>query len=296
MQLDRTRIVVRERTQIELMDLSLHVLRAYGARLLPAAIVGIVPLMVLNELLLGWMLGPSLYDFGIDFLPFRYLWNMSLLVFLEAPLGTIAATVMLANLTFEERPSMREAWRSVWQAADKLFLCQVVFRGPLAAWLLLFAARDEFSFSLAEFWLIMLVGVVGLVRANRTFLPEVAVLERLPWRSPNPMVMTLSKRLSMLHATVSLFPRWLTMAVVSVVLGVAIAHGFLFISGMVLYDWRWGPWLVRFGCPAAMWLVAIYAAVVRFLSYLDTRIRNEGWEVELLLRAEASRFQPKVTA
>jgi hypothetical protein len=36
--------------------------------------------------------------------------------------------------------------------------------------------------------------------------------------------------------------------------------------------------------------------VVRFLSYLDTRIRNEGWEVELLLRAEASRFQPKVIA
>jgi len=102
--------------------------------------------------------------------------------------------------------------------------------------------------------------------------------------------------MTMLHAVVSLFPRWLTMAVICVILGIAIAHGFLFVSGIVLYDWRWGPWLIRIGCPASMWLVAIYVAVVRFLSYLDTRIRNEGWEVELLLRAEASRFQPKVIA
>jgi hypothetical protein len=296
MQLDKTRIAVRERTQIELMDLSLHVLRAYGSRLLPAAVIGIVPLMLLNEFLLGWLVDPSRYDFGIDYLPFRYLWNMALLVFLEAPLGTIAATVLLAKLTFEERPSMREVLKSVWNAMGQLFICQVVFRGPLAGWLLIYAARDESEFTLPEFWLIVLTGIVGLVRANRTFLPEVAVLERLPWRSPNPLVMTLANRMSMLHTAVALFPRWLTMAVVCVVLGIAVAHGLLFISGIVLYDWRWGPWLVRLGCPAAMWLVAIYAAVVRFLSYLDTRIRNEGWEVELLLRAEASRFQPKVTA
>lgn len=296
MQLDRTRIAVRERTQIELMDLGLHVLRVYGARLLPTALLGILPLMAINEYLLGWLLDPTRYDFGIDFLPYRYLWNMALLVFLEAPLGTIAATVWLARATFEERPTLRQVLLGVWNASGQLLICQVVFRGPLIGWLLLYSARLEPDFSLAEFWLIMLVGVVGLVRANRTFLPEVAVLERLPWRSANPLVMTLSKRMTMLHAVVTLFGRWLTMAVVCVVLGVAIAHGFLFISGVVLYDWRWGPWLIRFGCPAAMWLVAIYVAVVRFLSYLDTRIRNEGWEVELLLRAEASRFQPKVTA
>ncbi|MEY4181026.1 MAG: hypothetical protein RLY70_4601 [Planctomycetota bacterium] len=296
MQLDRTRIAVRERTQIELMDLGLHVLRAYGARLLPAALFGIVPLMLLNEYLLGWLLDPSRYDFGIDFLPYRYLWNMSLLVFLEAPLGTIAATVLLASSTFEERPTMREVLLGVWNGLSQLMICQVVFRGPLIGWLLIYSARFESEFSLAEFWLMMLVGVVGLVRANRTFLPEVAVLERLPWRSSNPLVMTLSKRMTMLHAVVSLFPRWLTMAVICVILGIAIAHGFLFVSGIVLYDWRWGPWLIRIGCPASMWLVAIYVAVVRFLSYLDTRIRNEGWEVELLLRAEASRFQPKVIA
>ena len=41
----------------------------------------------------------------------------------------------------------------------------------------------------------------------------------------------------------------------------------------------------------AGWLVAGFFAVVRFLSYLDLRIRREGWEVELLMRAEEARLQ-----
>ncbi len=36
--------------------------------------------------------------------------------------------------------------------------------------------------------------------------------------------------------------------------------------------------MLHFGIPAAMWIVAGYYAVVRFLSYLDLRIRREGWE------------------
>jgi len=39
--------------------------------------------------------------------------------------------------------------------------------------------------------------------------------------------------------------------------------------------------------PIAIWLTVGYMAVVRFLGYLDLRIRREGWEVELRLRAEA---------
>ena len=40
----------------------------------------------------------------------------------------------------------------------------------------------------------------------------------------------------------------------------------------------------------ATWIVIGYFAVVRFLSYLDLRIRSEGWEVELAMRAEGSRI------
>ena len=42
--------------------------------------------------------------------------------------------------------------------------------------------------------------------------------------------------------------------------------------------------------PLSMWATATFLAVVRFLSYLDVRIRQEGWEVELRLRAEGARL------
>ena len=41
--------------------------------------------------------------------------------------------------------------------------------------------------------------------------------------------------------------------------------------------------------PLALWLVACLSVMVRFLVYLDTRIRLEGWEVELAMQAEALR-------
>jgi hypothetical protein len=38
-----------------------------------------------------------------------------------------------------------------------------------------------------------------------------------------------------------------------------------------------------------------YFTVARFLGYLDLRIRNEGWEVELMMRAEATRMSRQLT-
>ena len=50
----------------------------------------------------------------------------------------------------------------------------------------------------------------------------------------------------------------------------------------------------RFTVPLALWLIGILVTVFRFLGYLDTRIRLEGWEVELRVKAEAARMQELV--
>jgi hypothetical protein len=50
---------------------------------------------------------------------------------------------------------------------------------------------------------------------------------------------------------------------------------------------------VQFAYPLLLWLVAAYFSVVRFLAYLDLRIKHEGWEVELLMRAEGLRLAGK---
>ena len=40
---------------------------------------------------------------------------------------------------------------------------------------------------------------------------------------------------------------------------------------------------------AGVWIAIAFFAVVRFLSYIDRRIRLEGWEIELRLRERRPR-------
>ncbi len=56
----------------------------------------------------------------------------------------------------------------------------------------------------------------------------------------------------------------------------------------------WDVLLDTLQTVSAFWLVMAYFTVVRFLSYLDQRIRAEGWEVELLLRAERARLESQM--
>jgi hypothetical protein len=49
--------------------------------------------------------------------------------------------------------------------------------------------------------------------------------------------------------------------------------------------------MLYFTIPIAIWSAALYVTLARYLNYLDQRIRYEGWEVELKLRAEGRRLQ-----
>jgi hypothetical protein len=79
-----------------------------------------------------------------------------------------------------------------------------------------------------------------------------------------------------------------------VLLILAIYGTFLFHAAVLRQDWIQGPWLTHVLLPLAMWIAACYFTVFRFLTYLDARIRQEGWEVELRLRAEANRLTSKL--
>ena len=61
------------------------------------------------------------------------------------------------------------------------------------------------------------------------------------------------------------------------------------LGAVLFYETEFSPADFTVFLPLAAWLVVGYFAVVRFLCYLDLRIRREGWEVELLLRAEGAR-------
>ena len=68
------------------------------------------------------------------------------------------------------------------------------------------------------------------------------------------------------------------------------------LAGLVVGEWRLDGFMFTHGLHVAMWLVAGFFTVVRFLGYLDLRIRREGWEVELVMRAESELLAGPETA
>lgn len=66
--------------------------------------------------------------------------------------------------------------------------------------------------------------------------------------------------------------------------------GGLFIVGVLIGLWSWGWWANTIIVPVVLWMMATWGTVIRFLLYLNTRIRSEGWEVELKLKAESLRL------
>ena len=55
MQLDHTRIAIRERGLLETIDLALLVIREFAGPMTACALLAIVPLALINYALVGWM-------------------------------------------------------------------------------------------------------------------------------------------------------------------------------------------------------------------------------------------------
>src|SRR6185369_13107803 len=99
MQLDRTRIAIRERGLLETIDLALLVIREFAGPLIVCALLGIIPLAIINELLVGWMV--SVDDEG-TVAWFRYTWAMTVLIFLESQLASVFIVAYLGPAVFME--------------------------------------------------------------------------------------------------------------------------------------------------------------------------------------------------
>jgi hypothetical protein len=290
-QLDRTTIAIRERGLLDTLDLSLHVLRIYALPLITAMGLGVIPLMVVNHLLLDWMIEPE--DEELIF-PFRFVWHMSVQIFLQAQLASVFATAYLGEAVFLERPKLLSIVVKVAKMAPRIIWCQVLLRGVAPALLILLTIErySGFEFFLEGFTLAALVIYVAAMRAFRPFMNEIVLLERNPLTSRSSRVMTVGKRSSMLHGPSGgdLFFRWCGSALIGICLLLSIYVTFLFVAGVFFQDWTQSVFMVRFCLPLSMWITALYFTVSRFLTYLDVRIRQEGWEVELRLRAEAYRM------
>lgn len=289
MQLDRCRIVVRERDFMQLLDLALRVARMHLGPLAAAWACGILPLTAFWAVLIGLWSGlfaagntiaPTNAEYFIRwldspegvFVPI-YVFFLAVAVYWTAPLASSPLTLVLGKLLFEDRPSFRAVAGEWFRSLPQLFAESVLRRG---------------------LWMLTFAGVV-VPAAMRAYAAEVILLERNPWR-PAPGRISTPQRIVGLHGYWfgTLFARWLVAAVAATILTVA-----FWLSLRVVCQVLFGPtevfWDFLVFYPCSLALTTGFFAVVRFLSYLDLRIRREGWEVELLLRAEGDRIARRMS-
>lgn len=294
MQLDRTRIAVRERNGIEILDMSLQVLRAYFRPWLATSLLGALPFMVINAAIL-W----GVWDDPDGEFPWRYFWLMTVLIFLEAPWASAILTTYLGASIFEENISVRKAAKEAWQRMPQMLWCQGIVRGVVPALVLVGISRQslEVNWFIDAFLLVVLSIYAMALRAFRPFINEIVLLERNPLRAKHAQAITAGKRSKYLHdpSGGDLVMRWIGAAFVGSQLAFLVVQTFAVGIGILFGVWTFTGVMLHVGYPLALWLTASFIAVVRFLNYLDLRIRHEGWEVELRLRAEAVRLASKLT-
>ena len=266
MQLDRSHIAIRERSLLEIMDLALHVIRAYAPGWVVCCVIGCGPMLLLDWWLVAGFLGQDDNIAG----PIACGLTQLLLVVVQTPVATAPLTLYLGQRMFQEQTDPAALGRDFFASLPQLFTLQLLVRTVCTPFLITLALP-------LGFW---------------PYLSEVILLERSAMLRRERDRSSTIRRARSLHAGVSsfLFGRWLATTVLVGLLGLS-----LWLSlWVILSILTGGQHSLRTGLlvywPVALWLTAAYLAVVRFLAYLDLRMRREGWEMTLVLRAEAARM------
>lgn len=256
---DRLHIAVRPRGILECLDLAVLFCSRRPLGVALAAAAGAVPCMLLNRLLLT---APGEDSELLT----------CLFLAIEAPWAAVPLTLFLGQAVFTERFSWTLAMRSFLGGLPALVLFQGVLRGICLVTIVLAP-----------------IAFVSMYHLDSIILLERPGLSRV-W----------SRRTA------------LNMRGTGHVLGLVIVQAIVLFVGVVLlaglFDAVASAWrgfaprlqvteseftvLESAGLPlsaaAAFWIVSSFLTVFQFFTYLDTRIRREGWDVELKLRSPAT--------
>ena len=175
----------------------------------------------------------------------------------EAPFATAPLTIVLGGLMFGRPPAAGKVAATLFRSLVPMVLIQAILR------------------DLVFFWL----------SPRLAFANEVILLERGRWskaiRRGGDLASGRGGELFLLGLT-QLVLTYL-FAVLAFVGGSAIGRAML--AERPTWDAPEGSEFAGWLFQGALWLATAFFAVVRFLTYIDRRIRLEGWEVELRLRA-----------
>lgn len=297
MQLDQTHVVIRLRTMAEIGDLAMVMVRRYPSAIFTGFVFGCVFWALLNIAVLAWIplqeASLGLDDEEAQTEIARYVGWMAVLVILQTPVAGVMSTLYLGLAVFEQRPTWGNVFRQCRQQFRRWFWKLGILRFALPPVVLLAFRWGEPA---SAFWdLVVPAGfllVASMLRAVRPFMPEILLLEQCPLRSKDESVITANRRSKSLHSPISsdLSGRFITVSMVLFVLLLCLIYTFIWARGITIGQWNLMDLFVLLVIyPVSLWMVAGLSIMVRLLNYLDTRIRLEGWEVELAIRAETQR-------
>ncbi|MBX7165425.1 MAG: hypothetical protein K1X74_03665 [Pirellulales bacterium] len=270
MQLDETRIEIRERNYADILDLALQVIRRHPLAWVCWSSAGALPFILLNTWIFGLFDITELYDEQDYGQLISYGMWVGLLMTIQMPVAAMPLTVFLGQALFVERPSPWLVLRRSLASLPQILLLQVLVRAVLCTFCLL-------AFLPFAMW---------------PYLSEVILLERNPLFARRRGIMTTVKRTANLHQRQfgELFGRWLATLVLAPLLILALYGGVRLLWSLLTGQLSTNMYTDIGILQIAAWIVVSYFNVVWFLAYLDLRIRTEGWEIELLLRAEGQRL------
>jgi len=304
MQLDKTAIVISQRSAVDLIDLSLVVMRRFWKPILFFAVLGIAPFALLNLVLL-WpltryetLLIASSNVNSSAWYHFRYLFAVTAAIFIQAPLALSGVTYFIGQAVFIERPSTRQVLLALWHRSGAMLFVLGLLRMSVLCFvpLLFMYSAPVFAPEIEiPLYAMLMCGSVYLIRGFRPFSAEILLLERCPFfkSKKNPERLAYGQRSRWLHSTLynELFGVHIGVSTVVVLTATSATLGILFLIGVLTGITRWGWWIDIAIYPMILWFLCVWVTVIRFLIYMNSRIRTEGWEIELRLKAEAQRLE-----
>jgi hypothetical protein len=224
-------------------------------------------------------------------------WLWLVLVASQAQIGTVFISHFLGQAIFAEQPRVVASIKAVFRRSLGLIWLHLILRGGV--FVLWVVAESQYDMSEGS-WVAAMVLMISLllggfsIRILRPYVNEVLVLEQAPfWVKRDQSFIAFGRRSSGLHGGNSgdLIGKGFVSTLIAGALALSLYGAFNFVLDVTALSLNSLRWQDTIAWVTVLWITAGYLAVVRFLSYLDLRIRQEGWDVELLIRAEAFRMQ-----
>jgi hypothetical protein len=251
--LSRARVVLRQRSTLDVMDLALRFIVANAALYAKVTAIAIVPFALVTWGV-AWSAG------------WAWAWTATVLLALlvETPF-----TVLASRLVFEKDVRIRGVLGASLRALPRLFLVRAVQ--------VLAVVTGMFFLVFPGIWLAVIF----------MFVVEATILERSKWTAAFARSRTLALGKSAQAITAGML--LLLLSAAAAVLGDDV--GRFGITSLFQFHEPEALWTAG-GSPMALfgfWLFVPYAATARFFVYLDLRTRSEGWDIQTRFAAIALR-------